>query len=387
MSAQMLSPAAGPTAGGPADAVAATQRVQQLQALIAQAKQGGSTSSFAAALDAASSSSAGSAATGTTAGTAGPETVGTAGPETVSTVGPETAATAPTELTSPGAIPVSAASTGAIPVSASATGATPVSASATTPPAGSSAATPYDGAIAQAAARYNLDPAVLHGLIQQESGFNPNSRSSAGALGLTQLMPGTASSLGVSNPLDPVQSIEGGARYLSQMMSQFGGNTADALAAYNAGPGAVHQYGGVPPMPKPRITSTRCSATPTPTDSRSLPAPPPHLQGRSHEQFLHPHILDGAGAERLPSTLRGEWGSARGTTWGGRPFRAPLTIDWPGPPLRKATNRAPRRGTAPQRTVMFLVRGRPPAQAQPLRPARHRLMPLLLPPPRHFPCS
>jgi soluble lytic murein transglycosylase-like protein len=105
----------------------------------------------------------------------------------------------------------------------------------------------YDSMIEAAAARNNLDPAVLHGLIQQESGFDPNSQSSAGAMGLTQLMPGTASSLGVANPLDPAESIEGGARYLAQMMARFGGNTADALAAYNAGPGAVQQYGGVPP--------------------------------------------------------------------------------------------------------------------------------------------
>lgn len=105
----------------------------------------------------------------------------------------------------------------------------------------------YDSMIEQAAERYGVDPAVLHGLIQQESGFDPSAQSSAGASGLTQLMPGTASSMGVANPLNPTESIEGGARYLSQLMSQFGGNTEDALAAYNAGPGAVQQYGGIPP--------------------------------------------------------------------------------------------------------------------------------------------
>jgi len=109
------------------------------------------------------------------------------------------------------------------------------------------ASSPYDGLIEAAATRYGVDPAILHGLIQQESGFDPNSQSGAGAAGLTQLMPGTATSLGVANPFNPAESIEGGARYLSQLMTQFGGNTTDALAAYNAGPGAVQQYGGVPP--------------------------------------------------------------------------------------------------------------------------------------------
>jgi soluble lytic murein transglycosylase-like protein len=115
--------------------------------------------------------------------------------------------------------------------------------SATTAEAGGE----YEALIAQAAARNGLDPAVLHGLIQQESGFDASASSSAGASGLTQLMPGTASSLGVADPLNPAESIEGGARYLGQLMTQFGGNTEDALAAYNAGPGAVQQYGGIPP--------------------------------------------------------------------------------------------------------------------------------------------
>jgi soluble lytic murein transglycosylase-like protein len=110
-----------------------------------------------------------------------------------------------------------------------------------------SSSSAYDGLIEQAAARNGLDPALLHGLIQQESGFNPDAQSSAGASGLTQLMPATATSMGVTNALDPEQSIEGGARYLSQLMSDFAGNTSEALAAYNAGPAAVTQYGGIPP--------------------------------------------------------------------------------------------------------------------------------------------
>ena len=113
--------------------------------------------------------------------------------------------------------------------------------------AGSEAGGEYEALVDRAAARNGLDPAVLHGLIEQESGFDPSASSSAGASGLTQLMPGTASSLGVADPLNPAESIEGGARYLGQLMNQFGGNTEDALAAYNAGPGAVQQYGGIPP--------------------------------------------------------------------------------------------------------------------------------------------
>jgi soluble lytic murein transglycosylase-like protein len=123
----------------------------------------------------------------------------------------------------------------------------PTSAGSSLAGAAGAAGGPYDAAIEQAALRNGVDPAVLHGLIEQESGFDPNAQSSAGASGLTQLMPGTASSLGVANPLDPTESIEGGARYLGQLTREFSGNTTEALAAYNAGPGAVRQYGGVPP--------------------------------------------------------------------------------------------------------------------------------------------
>jgi soluble lytic murein transglycosylase-like protein len=105
----------------------------------------------------------------------------------------------------------------------------------------------FDGLIQQAAQRNGVDPALLKALIRQESNFNPSARSSAGASGLAQLMPGTASALGVTDPTDPAQAVEGGAKYLRQQLDAFGGDPAKALAAYNAGPGAVQRYGGVPP--------------------------------------------------------------------------------------------------------------------------------------------
>jgi soluble lytic murein transglycosylase-like protein len=106
---------------------------------------------------------------------------------------------------------------------------------------------PYGAEITAAAKKYGLDPALLAGLVKQESGFNPTAGSPAGARGLTQLMPGTAAGLGVTDVLDPVQSLEGGAKYLRQQLDAFGGDVTRALAAYNAGPGAVQRYGGVPP--------------------------------------------------------------------------------------------------------------------------------------------
>jgi soluble lytic murein transglycosylase-like protein len=106
---------------------------------------------------------------------------------------------------------------------------------------------PYAAEVDAAAQRNGLDPALLRSVIQQESGFDANATSPAGAQGLMQLMPSTAASLGVTNPFDPVQSIDAGARYLRSQIDRFGGNVSLGLAAYNAGAGAVERFGGVPP--------------------------------------------------------------------------------------------------------------------------------------------
>ncbi len=103
----------------------------------------------------------------------------------------------------------------------------------------------YSANVREAELRYAIPPGLLQALIWTESRFNPMAISPAGAAGLAQLMPGTARYLGVTNRHDPVASIDGGARYLREMLDKFG-QIHLALAAYNAGPGAVLRAGGIP---------------------------------------------------------------------------------------------------------------------------------------------
>jgi hypothetical protein len=104
-----------------------------------------------------------------------------------------------------------------------------------------------DAIFEEASARFDVPVNLLKAVAKAESGFNPNAVSKAGAIGVMQLMPATARSLGVADPYDARQNIMGGAKYIKQNLDRFNGNVSLALAAYNAGPDAVNRYGGIPP--------------------------------------------------------------------------------------------------------------------------------------------
>ncbi len=121
------------------------------------------------------------------------------------------------------------------------------------------AGVPYAQLFARAGAAHGVDPTLLAAVAKAESGYDPRAVSSAGAQGLMQLMPATARSLGV-DALDPAQAVDGSARLLKSLLARFGGRVDLALAGYNAGPGAVQRYGGVPPYTETRTYVDRVTS-------------------------------------------------------------------------------------------------------------------------------
>ena len=139
---------------------------------------------------------------------------------------------------------------------------------------------PYLEALIQKYAnRYGVDPSLVRAVMRNESGFNPNAVSPKGAQGLMQLMPGTASSMGVSNPFDPEQNIAGGVGFLRHCLDCFGQNVPLAVAAYNAGPGRVARSQGVPAIPETQafvknVMGSYTGRSPAPVPEAKAPAKP-----------------------------------------------------------------------------------------------------------------
>jgi len=125
---------------------------------------------------------------------------------------------------------------------------------------GSLVAGAYAALARRSAGAAGVSPALVGAVMQVESGFDPRATSAAGAAGLMQLMPATAESLGVADPYDPAQNVRGGAAYLHGLLERFHGAVPLAAAAYNAGPGAVERYGGIPPYAETRAYVDRVMA-------------------------------------------------------------------------------------------------------------------------------
>jgi soluble lytic murein transglycosylase-like protein len=143
------------------------------------------------------------------------------------------------------------------------------------------AAPDVDQLVNQASDKHQIDADLISSVIRAESGFNPKARSPKGAQGLMQLMPGTASKLGVTDAYDPAANVDGGVQYLRELLLKYDGDIAKALAAYNAGPHRVEQYHGVPPY---RETRTYVAKIIKDFNRKKLAAQKAGAAGNSHSQ-------------------------------------------------------------------------------------------------------
>jgi soluble lytic murein transglycosylase-like protein len=143
----------------------------------------------------------------------------------------------------------------------------------------------------QIARTYDLEPGLVHSVIQVESNYNPYAISPKGALGIMQLVPSTARRFGVANVFNPVQNIDGGVRYLKYLLDLYSGNYRLALAAYNAGEAAVTRYGGIPPYPETRgyvsqvdqkLGEARRATPVVPNRDRAVPVQPAKTHNSIH---------------------------------------------------------------------------------------------------------
>jgi soluble lytic murein transglycosylase-like protein len=157
------------------------------------------------------------------------------------------------------------------------------------PPAG------IDEAVLRIAAEHSLSPRLIHSVIKVESNYNPHAISSKGALGLMQLIPATARRFGVTDVFNPVQNIQGGAKYLRYLLDLYNNNFALALAAYNAGEAAVARYGGVPPFPETRnylMLVGQRMAQAKKAEAESTPAPHAPVQAVESKEAGPAHVVE-----------------------------------------------------------------------------------------------